>query len=381
MLWQFFNFRLLLTFLAIAIVTGTIFYTDFLSKKIQKEEREKIELWVQANKFIATAPENADITLASLIQQQNYDIPIIMANERDSIIDHRNMDEEKARSPEYLRSKMEDFRRSNAPIEVVLSMDPFVADRYYYGDSKLLKQIQYFPIVQLLVVALFIIITIYSISIRNKSTQNQVWAGMARETAHQLGTPLTSLQGWIEILKDEQSDGDIVVEMEKDVNRLKLISDRFGKIGSTPQLEEHNVVVQVQDMIAYINRLAPEKIKIELHTSEEEIKAHISAPLFDWVIENLLKNALDAMTDDGNIDIYLKQNAQQIIIDIRDTGKGISSQKLNKIFKPGYTTKKRGWGLGLSLSKRIIEQYHGGHLSVRNTEPGKGTTFRIVLNR
>lgn len=381
MLWQFFNIRLLLALLAIAIVTGTIFYTNFLSKKIQKEEREKIELWVQANKFIASAPEDADITLASLIQQQNNDIPIIMTNEHDSIIDFRNLDSVKARLPSFLKKKKELFSRSNTPIEIILSTDPMIADRYYYGDSKLLRQIQYFPIIQLLIVGLFIIITIYSISTRNKSTQNQVWAGMARETAHQLGTPLTSLQGWIEILKEETGTEEVSVEMEKDVNRLKLISDRFGKIGSAPQLEACDIVHQIRNMVAYIQRLTPERVKISVDAPAEEVVAKISPPLFDWVIENLLKNALDAMSGRGTIDIHVKQSPNQIFIDMKDSGKGISSQHINKIFKPGFTTKKRGWGLGLSLCKRIIEQYHKGHLTVKHTEPGKGTTFRIALNR
>lgn len=381
MLWKFLNFRLLLTFLAIVIVTGTIFYTNFLSKKIQNEEREKIGQWVEANKLIAGANEDTDITLASLIQQQNRDIPIIMTNEKDSIIDYRNLDSSHNITPAYLRKKLNEFRKNNPPIELILSSEPYVADKYYYGDSLLLKQIKYFPIVQLLVVALFIALTIYSITIRNKSTQNQVWAGMARETAHQLGTPITSLQGWIEILKDQESARDISKEMEKDVDRLKLISDRFGKIGSSPQLESRDIIPQIQNMIHYISRIAPENIKIALHTKESELKADISAPLFDWVIENLLKNALDAMPKEGNIDIYLNQKGNQILIDISDTGKGITNQNLNKIFKPGFSTKKRGWGLGLSLCKRIIEQYHKGQLTVKTTELGRGTTFRIVLDK
>ncbi len=379
MLWQFFNFRLLLTLLAVAIVTGTIFYTDFLSKKIQKEEREKLGLWVEANKFIASAPGGTDLTLASLIQQQNTDIPIILTNENDSILDHRNLDSSIILSPELLRKKLNEFKKENPPIELVLSTEPLIADRYYYGDSLLLKQIKYFPIIQLFVVALFIVITIYSISIRNKSTQNQVWAGMAREAAHQLGTPLTSLQGWIEILKEQKSAENISTEMEKDIERLRLISDRFGKIGSAPHLEPNNIISQIQKMIAYMKHIAPEKVEISLHTSEQNIQASISPPLFDWVIENLLKNALDAIGGKGSIDIDVKQDASHIFIDVKDSGKGISSQNLNKIFKPGFTTKKRGWGLGLSLCKRIIEQYHGGQLSVKSTEPGKGTTFHISL--
>lgn len=379
MLWQFFNFRLLLTVLAVAIVTGTIFYTSFLSKKIQKEEREKIDQWVAANKFIASAPAGTDLTLASLIQQQNNDIPIIMTNEKDSIIDFRNVDSPAIKSPALLKKRLDEFKKMNAPVELVLNTDPFIADRYYYGDSLLLKQIKYFPIIQLLIVALFIVLTVYSISVRNKSTQNQVWAGMAREAAHQLGTPLTSLQGWIALLKEQKSAESISVEMEKDIERLRLISDRFGKIGSAPHLEPSNIVSQIETMIEYIRHIAPEKVKVNLHTSEKDIQANISAPLFDWVIENLLKNALDAMEGKGNIDIMVKRDASHILIDVKDTGKGITTQNLNKIFKPGFTTKKRGWGLGLSLCKRIIEQYHGGQLSVKNTEPGKGTTFHIAL--
>lgn len=377
----FSNFRWLLTLLAVIIVTGTIFYTDFLSKKIQKDEREKLEQWIEANKFIAASSEGTDITLASLIQQQNRDIPIILTNEKDSIIDFRNLDSAKAVSPEYLRGKLNEFKKSNPPIELILNTNPYVADRYYYGDSNLLKQIKYFPIVQLLVVALFIALTIWSISIRNKSTQNQVWAGMAREAAHQLGTPITSLQGWIAILKDQENAGEISAEMEKDISRLRLISDRFGKIGSAPHLESHNVVMQVSQMISYIRHIAPEKVKINMQSDEDDIQVSISAPLFDWVVENLLKNALDAMEGKGNIDIALKQDNSHVTIDVSDTGKGISSHQLNNIFKPGFTTKKRGWGLGLSLCKRIIERYHNGQLFVKHTEPGKGTTFRIVLNK
>lgn len=380
MLRQYLNFRTGLTLLAIIIVTGTVFYSNFLSKKIEKEEREKISQWVEANKFIATAPQGVDITLASKIQQQNDDIPIIWTNERDSIIDFRNLDTTETSSPAFLERKLKEFKNNHPPIVLVLNQDPYVADKYYYGDSKLLKHIRYFPIIQLLVVAMFIILIFYGISVRNKATQNQVWAGMAKETAHQLGTPLSSLQGWIEMLKENKSVSDISLEMEKDLERLRLISDRFGKIGSSPHFETTNVVLQVRNMVTYMKRIAPEKIKFELKTPSEEMMAAISPPLFDWVIENLIKNALDAIGGKGRIDIQLKQTQSHLVIDISDTGKGISKQHLNKIFSPGYTTKKRGWGLGLSLCKRIIEQYHRGQLFVKNTEPGKGTTFRIILN-
>ena len=205
---------------------------------------------------------------------------------------------------------------------------------------------------------------------------------MAKETAHQLGTPLSSLQGWVEMLKDNPQSEKIATEMAKDVDRLKLVSDRFGKIGSTPQLEEKNIVAQVESMVAYIKRRAPEKVAFNINSfNETEIAGMINAPLFDWVIENLLKNALDAMEGKGSISIIIKNETAHTIIDVTDTGKGISKQNVSNVFKPGFTTKKRGWGLGLSLSKRIIEQYHKGELFVKHSEPGKGTTFRIVLKK
>jgi signal transduction histidine kinase len=246
----------------------------------------------------------------------------------------------------------------------------------------LLQEVRYYPIIQLLIVALFIIITLIAISTRNKSTQNQVWAGMAKETAHQLGTPLSSLQGWVEILKDNPDCEKIVKEMSKDIDRLKLVSDRFGKIGSSAQLEEIDIVEQINQMVAYIKRRATEKVSFSVNTNgEDEIVAMINGPLFDWVIENLLKNALDAMEGKGSISVNIKNAPTQVTVDVSDTGKGISKQNIAKVFKPGFTTKKRGWGLGLSLSKRIIEQYHKGELFVKASEVGKGTTFRIVLKK
>jgi len=381
MLRQLFNLRSGLALIAVAIVIGTIFYSDFLSKKIEVEEREKINQWIEANKFIANAPQNVDLTLASEIQQKNIDIPIIWTNEKDSIIDSRNIDSSLIHSSkDFLQNKLKEFKSEHPPIVLQLNKEPYVADKYYYGDSKLLKQVRYFPLIQLLIVALFIFITFYAISVRNKSTQNQVWAGMAKETAHQLGTPISSLQGWVEMLKEQDKNSAISTEMEKDVNRLKLISDRFGKIGSSPHLEDSDIIEQVEKMILYIKRRSTEKVSFILDRPEEKVVAKISAPLFDWVIENLLKNALDAINGKGTIRIKIKNLPSRVIIDVSDSGKGISKQNINKVFKPGFTTKKRGWGLGLSLAKRIIEKYHSGQLFVKSSEIGKGTTFRIVLN-
>ena len=384
MIRQLFNWRTGITLIAVAIVTGTIFYSNFLAKKIATEERRKVNVWVQALKTRAETKESSALDLTNTITSENTDIPIIETDENDNPLGGRlNLDTLKIKSDSnYLKERVKEFKNLHEPIIVEVNKEPLIINRYYYGDSLLLKQVRYYPLVQLFIVALFIFIILYSINVRNTSTQNQVWAGMAKETAHQLGTPLSSLQGWVEMLKEKEPDNIISAEMEKDVDRLKLISDRFGKIGSTPKLEEKNIVEQIKNMVAYIKRRSTDKVSFTVDTAGNEvILAKISGPLFDWVIENLLKNALDAMEGKGSINIKIKNEKDEIIIDVTDTGKGISTKNLNKVFKPGFTTKKRGWGLGLSLSKRIIEQYHKGHLIVKHSEPGKGTTFRIILNK
>jgi signal transduction histidine kinase len=382
MLGQYFNWRTLLAIIAIGIVTGTIFYSNYLADKIAVDERLKVEQWVEAGKFLIMAPIDADTKLPSLIRNEQKSIPILETDEKDSIVSYINIDSTKiAKDPSYLASRLKEFKGQNQPIILEVSNDPLLINKYYFGHSALLQQVRYYPMVQLFIVALFIIITIFSLQIRNKSTQNQVWAGMAKETAHQLGTPVSSLQGWVEMLKEENAQSQIATEIEKDVQRLRLVSDRFGKIGSTPQLEPNNVVRQVEEMVEYIRKRATGKVHLEVKKNKTDMIAAVSPPLFDWVIENLLKNALDAMDGKGNITVDMHEEERTIIIDVTDTGKGIVSQNINRVFKPGFTTKKRGWGLGLSLSKRIIEQYHKGQLYVKHSEPGKGTTFRIVLKK
>lgn len=372
-----FNWRWLLALLGIAIVCGTIFYSQYLSQKIRSEEQQKIEQWLAASKAIL----NPDLTLPNLIRNEQHSIPIIETNENDSITNYFNLDSLKiATDPLYLHKQLAIYRSQNAPLEIKWSDSPYTANRYYYGHTALLDQVRYFPIIQLLLVAVLIFFIIYSITSHNRATQNQVWAGMAKETAHQLGTPLSSLQGWIEMLKEEEISTETVSEIQKDVDRLKLVSDRFSKIGSTPQLEKSDLIYQIQQMLDYMRRRTTSKVLFHFDTDgREHIDAKISPPLFDWVIENLLKNALDAMEGKGNIDITIKDEEEQVIIDVSDTGKGISGSNLHRVFDPGFTTKKRGWGLGLSLSKRIMESYHKGELFVKQSDLGKGTTFRIIL--
>ena len=383
MFTQFFNWRTGLAVIAIAIISGTIFYSTYLAKKIATEERQKIEQWVEAVKDISNPNVSPTNLSSKILIENNKDIPMIAVNEKDSIFESNNLDSFSIKNDSnYLRKKLKKFKELHAPISWTNPVDSLQINRLYYGESALLKEVRYYPLIQLCIVALFIIITLIAITTKHTSTQNQVWAGMAKETAHQLGTPLSSLQGWVELLKENEDNKKIANEMSKDVDRLKLVSDRFGKIGSIPQLEKMNVIEQVESMVAYIKRRSPDRIYFNLNTfNETEITANINAPLFDWVIENLLKNALDAMDGKGRITITIKNETTQVLIDVADTGKGISKQNTKKVFLPGFTTKKRGWGLGLSLSKRIIEQYHKGQLFVKQSETGKGTTFRIILKR
>jgi signal transduction histidine kinase len=381
MFQQLFNWRSLLALVAISIVTGTIFYSRYLASKIAKEERQKVEQWVEAGQFILNAKENSDTKLASLILVQNRSIPIIQTNEKDSIIEFVNLDSAEALNHSFVEKKFREFKSQSQPIIWADPGDSSRLNRYYYGESKLLKEIRYYPIIQLIIVGLFIIITLLALRSSYRSTQNQVWAGMAKETAHQLGTPVSSLAGWVEMLKDNPENEMIVADLQKDVDRLQLVTDRFGKIGSTPNLEKRNIVAQVSTMMDYMRKRTTGKINFILNTQgKNEIEAKVSPPLFDWVIENLLKNALDAMEGKGNIIVDIFDGDKKTIIDVIDTGKGISKQNFDRVFKPGFTTKKRGWGLGLSLSRRIIEQFHKGRIYVKQSEPGKGTTFRIELN-
>jgi signal transduction histidine kinase len=374
--------RALLALVAILIVSGTILYSSYLAKKIEKEEKQKVEQWVEATIALFN-PQITDTRLPSKIITDNNDIPIIWTNERDSIIESINLDSVEIRKDsKYAYRQLKKFKSENQPIIWTDPFNPKALNKVYYGHSRLLREVRYYPIVQLIIVGLFITVTLLALRSSYLSVQNQVWAGMAKETAHQLGTPVSSLEGWLEIFRDMPGNEKMVQELEKDVTRLRLVSDRFGKIGSTPQLEERNIIRQVEDVTEYVRKRASGKVQFSIDTHGEiNIPVRLSGPLFDWVIENLLKNALDAMEGKGSIHVDIINAEKNITIDVTDSGKGISKQNISKVFKPGFTTKKRGWGLGLSLSKRIIEQYHKGSIGVKQSELGKGTTFRIVMKK
>jgi len=379
MFQQIINWRTLVALIAIGIVTSTIFYSRYVATKIAKEERSRVIAFGESLKMKAKSDDPDIIAFTNRIAVENDDIPIIETDEHnDPTGIYINLDSLTiAKDSGYLRRMVQRFGKINEPVKIDVTNQ-----KYFYGQSRLQDEVRYYPIVQLIIVGLFIIITLLALRSSYRSVQNQVWAGMAKETAHQLGTPVSSLKGWVEMLKQNPDNSKIVPELEKDVSRLQLVSDRFGKIGSSPQLENHNIISQVTSMVDYMKKRAPGKVNFSINTNnEKEIFANISPPLFDWVIENLLKNSLDAMEGTGEIKINIENLPDKVHIDLKDTGKGIPLAMQQKVFKPGFTTKKRGWGLGLSLSKRIIDQYHKGEIFIKNSEPGKGTTFRIVLKK
>jgi len=370
-----------LFFIAILFVCATIFYSSYVASKIAVAERKYVSEWIEAQQTILSSKDSSNLNLATQISANNQDIPIIETNEKGIPTGNTlNLDTASiAADSLYLAKKLENFKDfCKTPIVLVISDSPYIANHYYYGPSKLLKEVEWYPFIQLLIIALFIFVAIGAIRTRYKNEQDKLWLGMAKETAHQLGTPVSSLQGWITLLKDKETKDPIVFEIEKDIERLQLISDRFGKIGSAPVLTRNNPFIEIERMVAYMKLRSSKQVVFECDLPEDAL-VMLSIPLFDWVLENLIKNALDATEGAGKITISASVQNKQVNILISDTGKGMDSQTANKIFEPGYTTKKRGWGLGLPLSKRIMESYHHGKLFVKYTEPEKGTTFCLQL--
>jgi signal transduction histidine kinase len=383
MVSQYFNWKSLLFAIAIAIVSGTIVYSRYVAQQIAIEERKNVEAWVEAERTILNSNDSTNINLASKISSENKEIPIIETNEMDIPTgNYINLDTVQINEDSnYLQHKLKEFKQfNNQPIILVLKEVPYTVNKYYYGESKLLKEVKWYPLVQLVVVALFFAIAFIALKTRHQSAQNQLWASMAKETAHQLGTPVSSLEGWLEILKEKKENQEIVPEITKDINRLLLITDRFGKIGSTPVLSPQYPADLVLSVVNYMKKRSSEQVVFTFDPGNlETLKVNLSPTLFDWVFENLLKNALDAMNGKGAIHIDFHLESNELIINVRDTGKGIPKSNLSNVFKAGFTTKKRGWGIGLSLSKRIIEQYHNGKLFVKWSEPGKGTIFTVAI--
>lgn len=374
--WKFF---LLLGAVAICIIS--LWYTNILVKQLSQEEKKKVELWAAGTKRLALLQDDVgDLGFALDVITSNTTVPVILTNDQDQIKGSRNLDSLKASDPVYLQEQLEIMRSQHERLEIPYAKDQI--DYIYYKDSILLTQLRYYPYFQLGVIGLFLFVAYLAFSASRKAEQNQVWVGMAKETAHQLGTPLSSLNAWVEILREKIPDNEMTNEVEKDVQRLQTITERFSKIGSAPSLVSVNLLQVLENSINYIRSRSSEKVIFSIHNeSKNEILVPLGVSLFEWVIENLCKNAIDAMDGTGSITITVSDQQQYAYIDIKDTGKGISKATQKTIFKPGYTTKSRGWGLGLSLSKRIVEEYHGGEIFVKNSEQNKGTTFRIVLKK
>ena len=367
--------------LIFAIIIGifSLFVTNSLVKSLAYEEKKKIEIWAYATNQMVNISDDGNFSLAIKVMESNENIPIILADENDSILNYRNLNPINEITDEYLQKQLVIMKEQNEPIEIQVFED--YKQLLYYKDSILLTRLKYYPMFQLGLITLFMFIAYLAFSSARKAEQNQVWAGMAKETAHQLGTPLSSLMAWVELLKSKEETKDMVLEMEKDVARLETITDRFSKIGSKPTLEEENIVQVVEEATNYLKSRLPEKVLIELHSENPSIIVPVSVVLLNWVIENICKNAVDAMKGEGLIKIEMEEDESHVKIQINDTGKGIEPELISSIFKPGVTSKKRGWGLGLSLSKRIIEEYHKGKIFVKSSVEGKGTTFSVLLQK
>ena len=367
--------------LIFAIIIGifSLFVTNSLVKSLAYEEKKKIEIWAYATNQMVNISDDGNFSLAIKVMESNENIPIILADENDSILNYRNLNPINEITDEYLQKQLAIMKEQNEPIEIQVFED--YKQLLYYKDSILLTRLKYYPMFQLGLITLFMFIAYLAFSSARKAEQNQVWAGMAKETAHQLGTPLSSLMAWVELLKSKEETKDMVLEMEKDVARLETITDRFSKIGSKPTLEDENIVQVVVEATNYLKSRLPEKVLIELHSEKPSIIVPVSVVLLNWVIENICKNAVDAMKGEGLIKIEMEEDESHVKIQINDTGKGIEPELISSIFKPGVTSKKRGWGLGLSLSKRIIEEYHKGKIFVKSSVEGKGTTFSVLLQK
>ena len=380
--YKYKKWKLILFCIAIMIGAGSLIYTNSLVKKLDFEEQKKIELWAKATDELANSGMGPiKNILATRIIQENTTIPIILTNKDGNIIGTRNITKKITENTHKINKRLEKMKSEHKPIEIQVNLngEAILTQYLYYEDSYLLKQIRFYPIMQLLVIFLFILVSYIAFSKSRKSEQNQVWAGMAKETAHQIGTPLSSIMAWVDILKENSSLKNITDELDKDINRLEVITDRFSKIGSKTKLEKRNLYDLIENTIFYLKNRLSKKIKISISSSNKEIVIPINKVLFQWVVENICKNSVDAMDGVGIIEINIIENKKNIEINIIDSGKGIQKNNFKAIFKPGFTTKKRGWGLGLSLSKRIIEDYHFGKIYIKSSVLNKGTILNILL--
>lgn len=380
---------------AVALVLMFIYVSDNIVQQLARQERDRMEIWADATKAIVNSPSATDSAGASTdidfmlsIIERNRNIPLLLTDQNNHIVDHRNFDLPEPidssapmyiseRNQEFLQKKFESLRKTSNVIQIEIA--PGLVQNLYYEDSRLLKMLNYYPYIQVLVMLAFVALVYFAVMTTKKAEQNKVWVGLSKETAHQLGTPISSLMAWMELLGSMGVGREITDEMNKDVSRLSTIASRFGKIGSRPQMEIEDVNKVVGEAARYMSTRISKRIRLSVECHDGRLDVELSDSLFQWVLENLIKNAVDAMDAEGSITVATGIEGGMARIDVSDTGKGLSRKRFKTIFNPGYTTKKRGWGLGLTLAKRIIEQYHGGRIFVASSEPGRGTTFRILL--
>ncbi len=361
--------KILLVIIAIIIAVVSLAVSHFLVADLQHEERVKMEIWAQAMKTLNQADENTDLTLPLAVIQGNNTIPVIVVNSQGGVDDYRNI-EDSAAVASYARQMISRGDTISIGSQLVC-----------FDESIMLKRLQAWPYVQLGIVMIFVVVAIFALLSSKRAEQNKVWVGLSKETAHQLGTPISSLMAWVEILKEQYPDDTLIPEMDEDVRRLQRIADRFSKIGSLPEPVDASMNEVLAHVVEYMNRRTSKQVAMECHVPDHEVMVKMNASLFEWVIENLCKNAVDAMEGSGRIVLTLTEEPDMVAIEVSDNGKGIRKKDIGHVFTPGFTTKKRGWGLGLSLAKRIVEEYHKGHIFVKQSEVGKGTTFRVEMRK
>ena len=376
--------KILLSCAAIVICALSLTWSHFLVKDLANEEHRKMEVWAEAMRSLGSADSQTDLALVLKVINGNHTIPVIVLNDDGSVQTYRNI-ELHTKSPEEVdrtvMSMARDMKEKGNIIRIELDDNGEDFMEICYDESSLLKRLARYPYIQLGIVLIFAVVAIFALLSSKRAEQNKVWVGLSKETAHQLGTPISSLMAWTQVLRENYPDDELLPEMDKDVRRLQIIAERFSKIGSLPEPKPENLNEVISHVVEYIGRRTSNHVTITTQMPEQPLIVNISAQLFEWVIENLCKNAVDAMGGHGDITITAFEEAQRTIVEVSDTGKGIQKSNFNTVFQPGFTTKQRGWGLGLSLAKRIVEEYHKGHIFVKSSEVGKGTTFRIELQK
>ena len=361
--------KIALVVAAVIISVASLLISHFLVKDLQKEERVRMEIWAQALRSLNTADEDTDLTLVLSVLEGNNTIPVIVLNKQGEIYDFRNIEDSSSVST-YVKTM-------KSKGDTIVVDDQLVC----YDDSLMLKRLSAWPYVQLGIVFILVVVALFALLASKKAEQNKVWVGLSKETAHQLGTPISSLMAWVELLKENYPGDELIPEMDKDVKRLELVAERFSKIGSLPELVDGSLNEVLKRVTDYMDRRISKKVDISISLPVDEVIVKMNKALIEWVVENLCKNAVDAMEGDGKIELLLFEEEDRAIVEVKDNGKGIKKKDQKNVFTPGFTTKKRGWGLGLSLAKRIVEEYHKGKIFVKYSEPGVGTTFRIELSK